>query len=163
VNHADFSVVEWTFNTLSWLLKYLSRQLVANLSSIFKDFAPLLGQTRQKQYVRRFASEAFAFLLRRLKEPNEIVLLMLKDVDGNQDYSEAVMNMFIESMKAPNRNVHSKAIPLFDTLVQKVHEIGLSPKVFLICRNRVCAAVIIRRRQSSSLEYQQRTLLPDPR
>lgn len=103
---------------MSWLLKYLSRPLVANLTSTFNQLAPLLGKTRQKQYVRRFASEAFAFLLRRVRDPSEIVQVMLSDMDNNEEFSEAVGNVFVESMKAPGYSLHSKALALFNALAQ---------------------------------------------
>jgi U3 small nucleolar RNA-associated protein 20 len=106
-------------------LKYLARPLSTNLSSTFEQLAPLLGKVHQKQYVRRFASEAFAFLLRRVKEPKEIVKVILDDIE-NEEYSEAVMNMFVESMKAPGRNLHSKALSIFNALVLNVHNSGLS-------------------------------------
>lgn len=92
----------------------------------FEQLAPLLGKSRQKQYVRRFASEAFAFLLRRVKEPTEIIKVMLDDIEDNQEYSEAIMNVFVESMKAPGRSLHSKALLLFNTLVQSAQRSGLS-------------------------------------
>jgi U3 small nucleolar RNA-associated protein 20 len=105
-------------------LKYLARPLSTNLSSTFKQLAPLLGKVHQKQYVRRFASEAFAFLLRRVKEPKEIVKVILDDIENNEEYSEAVMNVFVESMKAPGRNLHSKALSIFNALVLNAHDSG---------------------------------------
>ena len=131
VNHTDFTVVEAAFNTLSWLLKYLARPLVANLPLTFEQLAPLLGKTRQKQYVRRFASEAFAFLLRRIKEPSEIVAIMIKEVDEDEEYREALGNAFVESMKAPGKNLHSKATKLFEALVESVHARGMYCHVFV--------------------------------
>jgi len=125
VNHPEFSAIEAAFNTLSWLLKYLSRPLVANISTTFEQLSPLLGNSRQKQYVRRFASEAFAFLLRRLKEPREIVEKMVGEVDENEEYREAIGNVFVESMKGPGKSLHSKAVHLFETLVKSVSITGI--------------------------------------
>jgi U3 small nucleolar RNA-associated protein 20 len=89
--------------------------------------APLLGKTRQKQYIRRFASEAFAFLLRRVKDPSEIVTIILNDLDlDNEEYSEAVGNIFVESMKAPARSLHTKAVPLFTALIHITSNSGLT-------------------------------------
>jgi U3 small nucleolar RNA-associated protein 20 len=120
VNHLDFPVIEASFNTLSWLFKYLSRPLVLNFDTTFHQIAPLLGKQSQKQYVLRFASEAFAFLLRRLKEsPSDIVKTILDDVTEGE-YAEAVANVFIETMKAPSRTLHSKAVPLFNSLIDYV-------------------------------------------
>jgi hypothetical protein len=94
--------------------------------------------------VRRFASEAFAFLLRRVKESlSEIVKVILDDVGENKEYSEALMNVFVESMKAPRGNLHSKAIPLFNSLVHYVQNSGMSlPLKMLICRKRVCTSCL---------------------
>jgi U3 small nucleolar RNA-associated protein 20 len=131
----------------------LARQLVSNLSSTFNELASLIGRDRQKQYVRRFASEAFAFLLRRAQDPNEIVVTMLSDLDDNEDYSEGVMNIFIESMKAPGRNLHSKAVPLFNALVHNVYIAGLFRLELLTRRNRIFAALTTRCHNSSPLEH----------
>lgn len=43
---------------------------------------------------------------------------MLSDIEDNEIYVEGITNIFIESMKAPARNLHSKAVMLFRTLVQ---------------------------------------------
>jgi U3 small nucleolar RNA-associated protein 20 len=96
------------------------------MSSTFHEMAPLLGKTHQKQYVRRFASEAFAFLLRKVKEPSDIVALILSDVKENEEYSEAIENVFVESLKAPRRSLHSKAQVLLDALIQNVSVLGES-------------------------------------
>jgi len=49
---------------------------------------------------------------------------MLKDIEGNEEYAEAVTNTFIECIKAPGMSLHSKSVPLFGVLVQAVHEKG---------------------------------------
>jgi U3 small nucleolar RNA-associated protein 20 len=121
VSHPDFVVIEAAFNTLSWLLKYLARPLVTSLPTTFIQLSPLLGKDRQKQHVRRFASEVFAFLLRRVKNPDEIVEVMLSDLGDNEEYSEAVTNVFIEGMKAPARTLHSKALGIFSALLKVAH------------------------------------------
>jgi len=126
VNHPDFNVIEAAFNTLSWLLKYLARPLVANLTTTFDQLAPLLGKPRQKQHVRRFASEAFAFLLRRVKSPNEVVEYMMSDLGDNEEYLEAVANVFIEGSKAPGRNLHSKALAIVSALVRSAQSSGMT-------------------------------------
>jgi len=61
-----------------------------------------------------------------VKEPQEIVKVILDDIENNEEYSEAVMNVFVESMKAPGRNVHSKALSIFNALILNVHNSGLS-------------------------------------
>jgi len=53
-----------------------------------------------------------------VKDPAEIVQTMLADIGDNVIYAEGVTNAFIESMKAPSRSLHSKAVILFKALVQ---------------------------------------------
>jgi U3 small nucleolar RNA-associated protein 20 len=105
--------------------------LGANLATTFQQLAPLLGKSRQKHYVRRFASEAFAFLLRRIKGPHEIVETIFDDLDNNKEYVEAITNMFVESIKGPGRTLHSKAVTLFDALAAKAARMGNSLAEFV--------------------------------
>ena len=125
-------------------MKHLARPLVTNLPETFNQLAPLLGKSRQKHYVRRFASEAFAFLLRRVKEPTQIVKTMLGDIDENEDYSEAITNTFVESMKAPGQSLHSKALSLFRALVRNVQTSGASTMLRCLVIGRVCEEVALK-------------------
>lgn len=112
-------------------MKYLARPLVANLPTTFKELAPLLGKTHQVPFIRRFTSEAFAFLLRRVKAPSEIVTVIMEDVDpDNEEYSETIANIFVESMKAPGRSLHTRAVPLFNALIRTANSSGTA---FIMC------------------------------
>ena len=51
---------------------------------------------------------------------------MLANIDDNEEYSEAIVNVFVESMKAPGRSLHSKALSLFNAIIQNVQSLGLS-------------------------------------
>lgn len=103
--HADVSTIEWTFNCLAYLLKYLSRLLVPDLRPLFDILAPLLGREQQKTFITRFAAEALSFLLRKAKE--EPLRLIIRHVfedlikcggnHGEKGYRQGLMNMFQES------------------------------------------------------------------
>jgi hypothetical protein len=41
---------------------------------------------------------------------------MLDNIDDNEEYAEAVTNIFVESMRAPGKTLHSKAVPLFNSI-----------------------------------------------
>lgn len=73
----------------------------------------------------RFTSEAFAFLLRRIKDPSEIVDVMMEDIGDNTEYQDAITNIFVESMKAPGRTLHSKALLLFKALLEYAETTGI--------------------------------------
>ena len=42
--------------------------------------------------------------------------MILSDIDENEEFSEAITNVFVESMKAPGNSLHSKALSLFNVL-----------------------------------------------
>ncbi len=91
------------FTCLSFLFKYLARPLVAELDSTFRLYLPLLAADR-KPYVRQFAAESFAFLLRRVKTeqmPAAMRLLMghAADLSG----SDGLSLLLFESVKVTGR------------------------------------------------------------
>jgi len=59
-------IFESVFNTIAYLFKYLLKQLIADVDKTFFMMRPLFENN--KDYIRRFASESFSFLLRRIKE-----------------------------------------------------------------------------------------------
>lgn len=103
--HADVSTIEWTFNCLAYLLKYLSRLLVPDLRPLFDILAPLLGREQQKGFISRFAAEALSFLLRKARE--EPLRLIVRHVfedfiqtgenPGAKGYKQGLMTMFMEA------------------------------------------------------------------
>jgi len=44
--------------------------------------------------------------------------VMLSDINHNEEFSEAITNVFVESMKAPGNSLHSKALSLFHALAE---------------------------------------------
>jgi hypothetical protein len=68
---------------------------------------------------------------------------MLNDIGENAEYSEGIANVFIESMKAPGRSLHSKAIALFNALVENAHISGKSLVYLLTCRHKICKTTTI--------------------
>lgn len=112
------NLLQWTFNCLAFLLKYLSRLLVPDLRPLFRFiptffysgtmlrvhsiFAPLLGKDKQKPFVVRFAAEALSFLIRKSKEePLRIFIQhVFKDLEensGSAQYSQGLSSLFFES------------------------------------------------------------------
>lgn len=130
--HSVVDVIEWAFECLAWLFKYLSRLLVPDLRPVFQIMAPLLGRDPQKPYVTRFAAEALSFLIRRAAliyhknaEPlDRIVEHILEDsrsVDvesaTNALYQQGLMTLFVESTKGIERKVHSTGAQVYGCLL----------------------------------------------
>ena len=133
--HPDVEVIEWSFECIAWLFKYLSRLLVPDLRPVFDIMAPLLGKEPQKVHTTRFAAEAFSFLLRRAallyhKNPkplDKIIGHMLRDLSSvdvtasaHDLYQRGLMTLFVESLKGVERSVHSSAPQIYQSLLVRL-------------------------------------------
>ncbi|KAI9668721.1 MAG: U3 snoRNP protein [Trizodia sp. TS-e1964] len=139
--HTDVDVVEWSFNCLAWLFKYLSRLLISDLRPVYKLMAPLLGKERQKPYVTRFAAEALSFLVRRAgvahqRNPEPLESLMrhirsdlssLEAKGNNQEtqYQQGVMALIAESVKGVGRGINSSGGAILVCMLQKWTEVSI--------------------------------------
>ena len=110
--HQNVEVIEWSFNCLAWLFKYLARLLVPDLRPLYRIMSSLLGRTRQKDFVVRFAAEALSFLVRKAAlSPEKSHLALerlafeafqdLKHTEGERklDLQNGLRVMFAESAK----------------------------------------------------------------
>ena len=138
IGHSEVEVIEWTFNSLAWLFKYLSRLLVPNLVPLFQVLSPLLGKHAQKHYVTRFAAKSLSYLVKRAatryskdSEPlDKVLTFALEDLHNTSDpglranYQHGLMILFLESLKGANREIHSCATDLYRCLLQNALAAG---------------------------------------
>ncbi|KAL8933293.1 MAG: hypothetical protein Q9216_006436 [Gyalolechia sp. 2 TL-2023] len=130
--HADVEVIEWSFNCLAWLFKYLSRLLVPDLRPLLRIMSPLLGKEPQKFFITRFAAESLSFLLRKAaivyhknqKPLQNAVSFMLEDVDQldreGKDvalYFYGLKILLVDAVKGIDRGFHSSGLTLYGFLV----------------------------------------------
>ncbi|KAL9093590.1 MAG: hypothetical protein Q9165_003985 [Trypethelium subeluteriae] len=126
-------VVEWSFNCLAWLFKYLSKLLVPDLRPLFDLAAPLLGKERQKPFVARFAAEAMSFLIREAarvyeRDPRPLDLIVsyaLEDLIAAAEssdatlYSQGLMTLFAGAINGVQKGLHPNATATFRCLAQQ--------------------------------------------
>ncbi|KAF2760017.1 hypothetical protein EJ05DRAFT_537194 [Pseudovirgaria hyperparasitica] len=137
--HEDVEAIEWSFNCLAWLFKYLSKLLVPNLTPLYDWLAPLLGKQHQKHYVPTFAAEALSFLLRKASQRSNkeslhnIIRHILTDVNTYQRgslsatrYQHGVMTLFAESIKGVQYGIHSGAENILQELIQETLQVTQS-------------------------------------
>ncbi|KAI5778586.1 armadillo-type protein [Geopyxis carbonaria] len=129
-SHTDFATIEWTFNALAYLLKYLSRLLAPDLRALFDVLAPLLGREPQKRHVSRFAAEALSFLVRKAKGESLTLIVRYVLADLRQHaaepkaagYPDGLMTMFYEACIGVDRTIHSRGPAVFEALLWAVLE-----------------------------------------
>ena len=132
-HHPNIEVIEWSFNCLAWLFKYLSKLLVSDLRPLFDLIAPLLGKEPQKPFIARFAAEAMSFLIRKAgavydrdQRPLDLVvghalqdLMSLGDRGDATLYSQGLMTLFAEAVKGVQQSLHTNSAAIFRCLIQK--------------------------------------------
>ena len=131
--HSDVEVVEWSFECLAWLFKYLSRLLVPDLQPVFEIMGPLLGKEPQKTHTTRFAAEALSFLIRKAatlyhknRTPlDRVVQYIIKDLTSmdvsctsRELYHHGLMTLFVESIKGMDRGLHSAGVQIYRCLLE---------------------------------------------
>ncbi|KAK9479282.1 hypothetical protein V1514DRAFT_328943 [Lipomyces japonicus] len=111
--HEEIEVVEWTFNCLAYLFKYLFRFLVAKLPETFDLIVPLLSQHERRPHLSRFAAESFSFFLRNSKLANIDILISHVFQRLQESNSKILENsliiIFADALKGPDGTMHSKA------------------------------------------------------
>lgn len=126
IKHRDVRLLESVFNCIAYLFKYLSKQLASDLAPTFSMLAPLLGEdNQQKPYIRHFAAESFAFLLRKArgKELTAIMSHILDKVrkEPNEEFVEGVAMLIFECIKQVEHQLHSRGVAIFKELISQMY------------------------------------------
>ena len=129
----DVEAIEWTFASLAFLFKYLSRLIVPDLRSTYDAVAPLMGKAKIPGHTARFSAEAMSFLIKKAAAPGHkdkslplIVTHARKDLEGLMGtkqfglYSQGIMVMFAEAIKGAGHSLHSTGPEIFAALMKEV-------------------------------------------
>lgn len=131
--HQEVEVVEWSFNCLTWLFKYMERILADDICPLYDWLAPYLGRERQKPFVSRFAAESLSFLVKRVAKRHDPIVNFvghalddLYKTSQEQDtelYEYSLIALFTEAIKGTPGHLHSRGDAIFKALVQKVYSL----------------------------------------
>ncbi|KAE9381878.1 HEAT repeat protein-like protein [Stipitochalara longipes BDJ] len=159
----DVEVIEWSFSSLAFLFKYLSKLVVPDLRSTYDLMAPLLGKHRQRPHIARFAAEAMSFLIKKAGAPGQrekslplIINHAKVDLDSMSDtkefglYYHGLMTMFAEAMKGNGLSLHTTAPSVFRSLVLALDEKDLDSKDPSPWMNVICGVLTSMVHHSSS-------------
>ncbi|EPS44052.1 hypothetical protein H072_1959 [Dactylellina haptotyla CBS 200.50] len=130
VRTKNVEVVEWAFEALAYLLKYLSRLLVEDLRPLYTIVAPLLGKESQKYYTTRFMAEAMSFLIRKSKGEGleSIVQFIARDLAETcrgknkanaEQYVYGLRTMFVDTCMGIEHTLHTRAEPILKALLKE--------------------------------------------
>ncbi|KAG4055863.1 hypothetical protein PC123_g9071 [Phytophthora cactorum] len=96
------------FKTLTMLFSYLRVQLLADMEAVHKCYFPLLGHPRE--FVRSFAAQTLAVLLRRLESPKAM-----------RKYLRAYLTALVKGSGRSNEILRDGSAKLFFALVKNVN------------------------------------------
>lgn len=117
------NLLEWTFNCISFMFKYLASSLVEDYRLTFDILLPILSLNRQ-QYIARFCSEALSYLIKRMKQSqlNEAVrYLLIENIElirENVTFKDSLVVLFSEAITSTKESFHSKGPSMYDNLIK---------------------------------------------
>ena len=131
----DALVIQWALRCLGHLLRILWRPLSKDLASVYKQLSALFSNSRP-DFIRYLGAETVAFLLRKTKDKEELVDIIIDFEDGTDPH--AIAKLLFESVKAVNGqfNTHFKVLwPMYlDKLLgQKQVEKEVLLKIYQFC------------------------------
>jgi len=131
----DIEVIEWSFSSLAFMFKYLSKLLVSDLRPTYDLMAPLLGKHKQRPHIARFAAEAMSFLVKKAGAPAhrekalpliihhvKMDLLSIRETKEFSLYYHGVMTLFAEAMKGNGLSIHTSSPSIFRSLVEALND-----------------------------------------
>ena len=94
----DTGVLEWAFQTLSYLFKFLWRYMLRDMERVYELYSPLFSDER-KSYIRRFAAESFAFLMRKVSDKSELFDFLLTRARARPHEASGIGRLVFEMFK----------------------------------------------------------------
>ncbi|ETN75411.1 hypothetical protein NECAME_03793 [Necator americanus] len=120
----DVESVEAAFYSLSLIVKVMWRALLKEFNSSFVCFIPLFGSSRP--YVRRFAAEAFSFVMRKSSNLKKLCCQVVEQAFKVHDdhLSEGCAELFFHVCKGVVGGFHSTAEEQIQCIISGVFSIA---------------------------------------
>eukprot|EP00698_Gefionella_okellyi_P013125 TRINITY_DN3578_c0_g1_i1.p1 TRINITY_DN3578_c0_g1~~TRINITY_DN3578_c0_g1_i1.p1 ORF type:complete len:2700 (+),score=760.97 TRINITY_DN3578_c0_g1_i1:176-8101(+) len=108
---------------LNYLFKFLLKQIVADVDNAFSLFVPLFRHN--KEYVRNFAADTFAFIVRKLHAPQlqHLMELMFAQLSKENDaMGNGVATLMFQAVKGVQNRFHSKMPRILNMLFEQLDD-----------------------------------------
>ncbi|XP_060070430.1 small subunit processome component 20 homolog [Ylistrum balloti] len=127
-NTQDTDLMEKLFSALSYIFKFLWRYLLKDMEVVYGYFSNLLSEDN-KQYIRQFAAESFAFLMRKVKDHGVLFDFLFKTLSQSPDNADGLGRLMFEMLKGVKRQLHSCTNKIFPILLSKLGHCQQGKKV----------------------------------
>jgi hypothetical protein len=106
LNTQDTDMIEWCFQCLSFLFKFLWRYMLNDLSNVYDLYSPLFEDTK-KIYIKNFAAESFAFLMRKVQDKNRLFAFLFERLQEHENEAYGIAKLIFEMFKGVKRQFNS--------------------------------------------------------
>ncbi|KAF2227792.1 hypothetical protein BDZ85DRAFT_271318 [Elsinoe ampelina] len=160
--------LEWGFNCLGWLVKYMSRVLLGEgevAGRWWRGIGDWLGRERQRPFVVRFMGEVVGFLLRRAAKEEERlgrVLGWLLEGFGEEEHAlweEGLKVAFSETVKGIKGGTHPDGVVVLEKLYAYTEKAGDQKEHALLTVIKGTLISVIHYTDSNGFEPVQKSLL----
>ncbi|XP_021355382.1 small subunit processome component 20 homolog [Mizuhopecten yessoensis] len=127
-NTQDTDLMEKLFSALSYIFKFLWRYLLKDMETVYGFYSSLLSE-ENKQYIRQFAAESFAFLMRKVKDHGKLFDFLFKSLSQSPEKADGLGRLMFEMLKGVKRQLHSCTIKIFPILLSKLGHCQQEKKV----------------------------------
>lgn len=123
------NLLEQVFQCLTYLFKYLWRIMLKDLAQLYELYSKLLFSpkdinttTKNYEYIRSFAAESFAYLLRKIENYQPFVDYLFDRRERDEDEIESLALVFSEACRNVQSSFHSCTKSLIQSLMRKFIE-----------------------------------------
>lgn len=117
------NLLEQVFQCLTYLFKYLWRIMLKDLANLYELYSKYLfvssSSTNNAEYIRSFAAESFAYLLRKIENYQSLIDYLFNRTNLSEDEYESLALVFAETCKNVQSTFHSCTKPLLSSLLKK--------------------------------------------
>ena len=119
----NVEIIENVFLSLAYLFKILWKCMIKDIDSLFKLYSESLLAEQKRDYIVMFASQSFAFLLRKFETKNEsydpLLNLMFDSIVKRPSLINGIGYLLFEVVKGVKNQLNSSASVLLPELLEK--------------------------------------------
>ncbi|XP_059169859.1 small subunit processome component 20 homolog [Physella acuta] len=115
----DVESLEQIFQALAFLFRVLWRFLIKDFKDVYRHFSRLLMNS-QKDYIKVFASESCAYLLRKVKKQDELLNFLFGSLNESPELVDGIGLLLFEMVKGVKHHFHTISKSVFPLILQKL-------------------------------------------
>ena len=126
-NEIDTQLLEQVFQCLTYLFKHLWRIMLKDLANLYELYSKYLfsssitnTSTTNYEYIRSFAAESFAYLLRKIENYQPLIDYLFDWKERDENEIESLALVFAETCQNVQSTFHSCTNSLLQCLLKKL-------------------------------------------